>query len=72
MLDIKFRNVKIEDAVHACAVVSDFMSDYADRRGVGHGVGYQHGVSTGESFRFYVYRTDKTVVCVGQYEGDAQ
>jgi hypothetical protein len=69
MLDIKFRNVKIEDAWHASNVTRSFMSNYADRRGIRHGVAYGSNM---HQATFYVYRTDKTVVCVGQYEGDGE
>ncbi len=68
MLDIKFRNVKIEDAWHASNVTRSFMSNYADRRGIRNGVAYGSNM---HQATFYVYRTDKTVVCVGQYENNA-
>lgn len=64
MIDIKLRNVKIEDADYAIECVEHFMDYYSDKRGVGHGVGYNCNLDS-----FYVYRTDKTVICVGQYKG---
>lgn len=64
MIDIKIRNVKIEDAKTAIKCVENFLYIYGDRRGVGNGVGYRDSLG----LSFYVYRTDKTVVCVGQYE----
>lgn len=60
MIDIKLRNVKIEDAKVAIECIALFMRIHSDRRGI------RDGVSFG--YKFYVYRTDKTVVCVGQYE----
>ncbi len=70
MLDIKFRNVKIEDAVSASIVSRQFMTNYSERRGIRDGVAYGYG-GTDSSCKFYVYRTDKTVVCVGQYKNNA-
>lgn len=61
MIDIKLRNVKIEDANDALGCVEHFMDYYSERRGVRNGVGYS------QPPEFYIYRTDKTVVCVGQY-----
>lgn len=63
MIDIKLRNVKVEDAKQALRCIDNFLYIYGDRRGVRNGVGYRD--SLGPSF--YVYRTDKTVICVGQY-----
>lgn len=65
MIDIKLRNVKVEDALYATRVVTYFMQEYADRRGIRNGVAYGSAQHSGQ---FYVYRTDKTVVCVGQYD----
>lgn len=62
MIDIKLRNVKFEDAIDAYILVRGFMAQYAERRGVTNGVGYQINKT-----KFYVYRTDKTVICVGYY-----
>lgn len=59
MIDIKLRNVKVEDAKAAIECIDCFMRFYSDRRGIYHGVSYGH--------KFYVYRTDKTVICVGDY-----
>lgn len=62
MIDIKLRNVKIYHADGAIICIKHFMENYSDKRGIRHGVAYM--------FRhpgFYVYRTDKTVICVGQY-----
>lgn len=61
MIDIKLRNVKIEDVAEAMQCVDHFMEYYSDKRGVRDGVGYPYP-------GYYVYRTDKTVICVGQYE----
>ena len=63
MIDIKLRNVKIEDAKQALRCIDNFLYIYGDRRGVRNGVGY-----SGSSPSLYVYRTDKTVICVGQYK----
>lgn len=65
MIDIKLRNVKIEDADEAIWTIQCFMTSYPERRGIRNGVAY--GITT-RPVSFYVYRTDKTVVCVGQYE----
>ena len=64
MTDIKLRNVKLEHADEAIWTIQCFMTSYPERRGIRNGVAYG-GVST---CPFYVYRTDKTVVCVGQYK----
>lgn len=64
MIDIKLRNVKIEDAEYAIRRVNNFMAFYGDRRGIRNGCAYG---TTLKPVSFYVYRTDKTVVCVGQY-----
>lgn len=64
MIDIKLRNVKIEDALNAARMVGYFMKEYSHRRGIRSGVAYGGLLDVS----FYVYRTEKTVVCVGQYE----
>lgn len=67
MIDIKLRNVKVEDAVPAVIVAKQFMINYSARRGIRGGVAYGHG-GTYSGCTFYVYRTDKTVICVGHYD----
>ena len=70
MIDIKLRNVKVEDACEACRVVWNFMEHYEDRRGIRNGViyGNSHPPFTDSNpVKFYVYRTEKTVICVGDY-----
>lgn len=62
MIDIKLRNVKVEDGAEAVRRVGQFMSHYADRRGISNGVRY-----AGVGCNFYVYRTKKTVICFGDY-----
>lgn len=64
MIDIKLRNVKVEDADLAIKRVNHFMREYSGRRGIRNGVAYD---ATLLPIKFYVYRTDKTVICVGDY-----
>lgn len=64
MIDIKLRNVNVEDATHAALLVKYFMEEYSERRGISNGVGYGSRLPLA---KFYVYRTDKTVICVGDY-----
>lgn len=64
MIDIKLRNVKVEDAWHAANIIRSFMNNYADRMGVRNGVAYGSNM---HAATFYVYRTEKTVICVGDY-----
>lgn len=64
MIDIKLRNVKVEDSVHAARVIVYFLQEYAERRGIRNGVAYSSDL---HPRKFYVYRTDKTVICVGDY-----
>lgn len=64
MIDIKLRNVKVEDADLAIKRVSHFMRQYSDRRGMSKGVAYD---ATILPIKFYIYRTEKTVICVGDY-----
>lgn len=64
MIDIKLRNVKVEDAWHAANIIRSFMNNYSERRGLRNGVAY--GSNMHEA-TFYVYRTEKTVICVGDY-----
>lgn len=66
MIDIKLRNVKVEDSITAVRITNQFMANYSERRGVRNGVAYGLGGSD-SSCKFYVYRTDKTVICVGDY-----
>lgn len=66
MIDIKLRNVKVEDAVYAASITRQFLTNYSDRRGIRNGVAYGTG-GTNSNCVFYVYRTDKTAICVGQY-----
>lgn len=65
MIDIKLRNVKVEDADTAIWYVGNFMKLYSGRRGFRNGVGYTYAYT--KRIKFYVYRTDKTVICVGDY-----
>ncbi len=66
MLDIKLRNVKIEDADEAIFFIRVFMKNFSERRGLANGAGYR-SYSSKHGPKFYVYRTEKTVICVGDY-----
>lgn len=67
MIDIKLRNVKIENSEEAVFFIKIFMNNFSERRGISKGVAYS-SYSSKHGPKFYVYRTDKTVVCVGQYK----
>lgn len=64
MYDIKLRNVELEDATNAIGIVKMFLDEWPDRRGLQKGVVYS---SKKHKPSFYVYRTAKTIVCVGYY-----
>ncbi len=67
MIDIKLRNVKVEDAHNAVGVIKLFLDEYPDRKGFHQGAVYSSPIHKPS---FYVYRTPKTIVCVAYYLED--
>lgn len=67
MTDIKLRNVKLDDANEAIGIIKIFLREYPDRMGFQKGVVYS---SPKRAPSFYVYKTSKTIICVGYYADD--